>query len=93
MEGADAIPTKLMVSKWPGSELGDGVPLAMRPASYWQGIPARLRDPDRYRVERVVRLAFAATDDGADIELRVRDRDGHLVWANERPTPAIGGPT
>jgi hypothetical protein len=92
VETADAIQTRLVVT-WPGSEPGDGVPLAMRPGDYWQGVPARLRDPDRFRVERVIRLRFAVVSRGdpADVEVRVRDTDGVLVFASDSPTSAIGG--
>jgi hypothetical protein len=65
----------------------------MRPADYWSQVPARFRDPDRFVVERVVRLRFAVVARGepADVDVRVRDTDGVLVFASERPTPAIGG--
>jgi hypothetical protein len=96
VEGADALQTRLAVTRWPGSEPGEGVPLAMSSSSYWAQVPARFRDPDRYLVERVVKLSFAVVGRGepADIAVKVREAaTGALVWTNERPTPAIGGPT
>lgn len=93
VQAADAIHTRLIVS-WPGSDPeAEGTPTAMRPGDYWQGIPARLRDVDRFRVERTIRLRFAVAAHGepADVSIKVRDRDGVLVWANERAATVTGG--
>ena len=86
VQAADAIETRLIVS-WPGSDPeAEGTALAMRPGDYWAQVPARLRDPDRFRVESTIRLRFAVVARGepADVAIKVRDRDGVLVWANER---------
>jgi hypothetical protein len=93
VETADAIHTRLVVT-YPGSDPEtEGTPIAMRPGDYWSQVPARLRDPDRFRVERTIRLRYAVVSHGdrPDVEVRVRDRDGVLVWANERPATGTGG--
>jgi hypothetical protein len=89
----DAIQARLVVVR-PGSDPeAEGTPMAMRPSDYWQGVPAKFHDPDEYTVERHVRLSFGVVSRGgpADIDIRVRNRAGALVFASERPTPAIGG--
>jgi hypothetical protein len=92
VQAADAIHTRLIVS-WPGSDPeAEGAALAMRPGDYWTQVPARLRDPDRYTVERTIRLRFAVAARGepADVAIKVRDRDGALAWANERAATVTG---
>jgi hypothetical protein len=88
----DAIETRIVVV-WPGSDPeAEGTPVAMRPADFWAGIPSKFHDLDEYRVERSIKLAFGVVSRAApaDVTVRVRDRDGLLVFASE-PTPAIGG--
>jgi hypothetical protein len=89
----DPIQTRLVVG-YPGSDPEtEGTPLAMKPADYWAGVPSKFHDVDEFTVERRVKLAFGVVSRGepADVEVKVRNRRGALVWANERPTPAIGG--
>jgi hypothetical protein len=89
----DAIETRLLVT-WPGSDpKAEGTPVRLRPSDYWQGVPSKFHDPDEFTVERHIRLRFAvvARGDSPDVELRVRNRDGALVFVSERPTSAIGG--
>jgi hypothetical protein len=68
-----------------GKPLPDAKPAtaAMSPEVYWKGVPQRLRDPERFDVHRVIRLAFShVRDPGPGEDVKVYDRaTGALVWA------------
>jgi hypothetical protein len=70
-----------------GEPVGEGTPIRMRPGDYWRQFPSRFHDPDRFTVERWIRLRFGAVGrkpgDPPDQEIKIRDRDGVLVWASE----------
>jgi hypothetical protein len=86
VKAPDAISTRLVVT-YPGSEPGEGTPIAMRPGDYWRQVPSRFHDPSRFRVERVIRMRYAVVsrqEGDRDVEIKVRDQDGLLVWAGDR---------
>jgi hypothetical protein len=88
----NAVETRLQVTTSDGEPLGEGASVAIAPSDYWQGVPSRFRDVDRFTVERTIKLAFGIVARGApaDVDVRVRDAAGALVFASE-PTSATGG--
>jgi hypothetical protein len=87
------IEADLVVANSDGSPtMGSPAPIQMTPERYWRDVPQRYRDPAKFVVELVIRLAFAVVGRGADVELRVRDiANGALAWTNERAATVTGG--
>ena len=92
VKAPDAIHTRLLIAVADGEPLGDGVQVAMRPADFWSGVPSRFHNLDRFTVSRKIKLRFAVSrGEPSDVEIKVRDRDGALAWANERAATVTGG--
>jgi hypothetical protein len=65
----------------------DGRPFseAMReitPTEYWEGVPQRFRDRERFTVIRTIALSLVGKGSTA---IKVCDQTGALVWASDRP--------
>jgi hypothetical protein len=88
VKAPDAIETRLQVTFADGEPVGEGTPIRMRPDDYWRQVPSRFHDPDRFTVERRIRLRFGVVQrkpgDPPDVEVKVRDQDGVLVCAGNR---------
>jgi hypothetical protein len=83
----DDVETRLVVS-YPGQDpKGEGTPLRMRAAAYWTGVPSKFHDPDRYIVDRHIRLRFGVVErkpgDPPDSEVKVREiATGAIAWVH-----------
>lgn len=66
---------------YPGAEpQGDPATVKMRVDTYFSGVPMRFRDPDRFTVDRTLRLRFGTGP--ADEVIKMYDASGALVWAS-----------
>jgi hypothetical protein len=52
----------------------------LTPEQYFDGVPTRFRDPDRFTVHRTIQVRL---DTESAVELKVYDENGALVWAKE----------
>jgi len=78
---AQALEVSVVVTDAGGKYLGSGRTFQLDPVAYWQGVPQRYRNPNRFIVQRTIALGFPPAVERT--KLKVYEAGGGLIWAKE----------